>query len=259
MSINYITITRKNFQKKLYLNISIYLFRKNQLNYFITDLHGSKKGLEETLIKCNFDFKNDKIIFGGDICDYYPDTFELIELLMTIENVILIRGNHDTPFMTWLKKDYISKYWSKMDCQSTLNSYDNISIHKKIEHYNFLKKSKKYHIENDKLFVHSGFNLNRPLNKQSYNDLNKNRSFWTKVLNSKNKKFKPIDMPFINEVFIGHTPVNKNNKSLPIKKSNVWNVDTGCGNGGKATLINIDNKEFYQSDFCYKLYKNIFI
>jgi serine/threonine protein phosphatase 1 len=36
----------------------------------------------------------------------------------------------------------------------------------------------------------------------------------------------------------------------------VWNIDTGAGWSGKLTIMNVDTKEYWQSDLISELYKN---
>ena len=59
------------------------------------------------------------------------------------------------------------------------------------------------------------------------------------------------------EVFIGHTSTSWEHKDLkPVHASNVWNLDQGGGWEGVLTLMNIDTKEFFQSDLVFTLYPN---
>lgn len=41
-----------------------------------------------------------------------------------------------------------------------------------------------------------------------------------------------------------------------MNRCNVWNLDTGSGFSGKLTIMDIDTKEFWQSDFVRELYPN---
>ena len=57
------------------------------------------------------------------------------------------------------------------------------------------------------------------------------------------------------EVFIGHTTTSWFYKDLePVNVSNVWNLDQGAGYEGKLTIMNVDTKEYWQSDFVNTLY-----
>ncbi|RZJ71145.1 MAG: serine/threonine protein phosphatase, partial [Flavobacterium sp.] len=56
------------------------------------------------------------------------------------------------------------------------------------------------------------------------------------------------------EIFIGHTPVTRIGKMVPVQMANVWNVDTGAAFKGPVTMMDADTKEFWQSDAVYTLY-----
>ena len=57
------------------------------------------------------------------------------------------------------------------------------------------------------------------------------------------------------DIFIGHTSTSYDDESLkPIHASNVWNLDQGAGWEGKLTIMDIDTKEYWQSDIVSELY-----
>jgi serine/threonine protein phosphatase 1 len=41
---------------------------------------------------------------------------------------------------------------------------------------------------------------------------------------------------------------------IPIQKANIWNVDTGAAFKGPITIMDVDSKEFWQSDTVSELY-----
>ena len=57
-----------------------------------------------------------------------------------------------------------------------------------------------------------------------------------------------------------HYPEYKHNKTgritVPMNRCNVWNLDTGAGYRGKLTIMDIDSKEYWQSDMAILLYPN---
>ena len=50
------------------------------------------------------------------------------------------------------------------------------------------------------------------------------------------------------EIYLGHTPTLNWQESAPMNVFNVWNLDTGAGTSGKLSIMDIDSKEFWQSD-----------
>ena len=64
----------------------------------------------------------------------------------------------------------------------------------------------------------------------------------------------PSRLKLYNEIFIGHTPLSKTGLVVPENAANVWNLDTGAAFKGALTIMDIDTKEFWQSDPVHKLY-----
>jgi serine/threonine protein phosphatase 1 len=76
-------------------------------------------------------------------------------------------------------------------------------------------------------------------------------------LNEKIEKtswFYPRRLTLYDEIYIGHTPVTRIGESIPIKKACVWNVDTGAAFKGPLTIMDVDTKEFWQSEPLNNLY-----
>jgi serine/threonine protein phosphatase 1 len=49
-------------------------------------------------------------------------------------------------------------------------------------------------------------------------------------------------------------PVTRIERIRPFKKANVWNVDTGAAFKGPLTIMDVDTKEFWQSEPLTQLY-----
>ena len=43
----------------------------------------------------------------------------------------------------------------------------------------------------------------------------------------------------------------------PMHAANVWNLDTGAGHDGKLTIMDVDTKQFWQSDAVTALYEPV--
>ena len=56
------------------------------------------------------------------------------------------------------------------------------------------------------------------------------------------------------EIYIGHTPTIRIKETIPIHKACVWNIDTGAAFYGPLTILDIDSKEFWQSEPLPQLY-----
>ena len=72
------------------------------------------------------------------------------------------------------------------------------------------------------------------------------RSLWSKAMSGKGNKIKIQGDP--DKVFLGHTETLNWNQTKPIKRGQIWNLDTGSGSSGPLTIMNIDTEEYYQSE-----------
>src|SRR5213079_323864 len=74
-------------------------------------------------------------------------------------------------------------------------------------------------------------------------------SAWKKSKEDNEYKFSSYE-----EIFLGHTPTQNFQSDLPLNFCNVWDLDTGAGWAGPLTIMNIQTKEFWQSEPTSKLY-----
>jgi serine/threonine protein phosphatase 1 len=116
--------------------------------------------------------------------------------------------------------------------------------------------------EQNRLFVHAGFTN---LNGVDFEHFSKlfywERTLWEmalaldKSLTVASTNY-PRRLKLYKEIYIGHTPVTQIGKTIPIQMANVWNVDTGAAFKGSLTILDIDTKEFWQSEPLPVLYPN---
>ena len=64
----------------------------------------------------------------------------------------------------------------------------------------------------------------------------------------------PKRLQLFEEIYIGHTPTTRINSLVPVNKANIWNLDTGAAFKGSLTVMDVDTKEFWQSDSLTSLY-----
>jgi len=241
----------------------------------IGDIHGNYEALSKVLDKANFDITNDRIICIGDYVDGWNKSFDVVRTLLEIKNNskfenIFLLGNHDKWFMEILENDFVnlrdenfikSKYvnWYTQGGKKTLHSYlKNDDIFIKIHLNNFFKQLKKYHLEENKLFVHAGFNHEfgfRFSINNSPDDLIWNRSLYKEALNKylvnenlkgKNKQIKEFKFDVFEKIYLGHTPTSLDGIEKPIIMGNVINIDQGCKKNGRLTIWIDETNEYYQ-------------
>ena len=218
--------------------------------FVIGDIHGAYLALLQVLKDSNFNYFQDQLICLGDACDRLPQTNDVIDELLKIKNLIFILGNHDLWTFEWMQSGKMIDNHYKQGGYATLISYKNKKIPK--SHVSFYKQGKGYYIdEKDRLFVHGGFNPRIKIENQSIEYLAWDRQLFNNFIEGC-----ITSIGTYSEVFIGHTPTPKYKKDFtPLNIGNLWNLDQGAGYGGKLTLMNIETKGYWQSDFVDNLYR----
>lgn len=234
--------------------------------YVIGDIHGGLKALIQVLERAKIS-KEDTLIFLGDFVDGWSESPAVLDFLIALEkshNCIFIKGNHDDLVLQWLtgnKVDFNEQLWFHHGGKATALAYEKISTSEKEAHITFLQSLQNYHIDaQNRLFIHAGFTNLKGVEHEYFKPLFYwDRTLWEMVLalDSKidsNSSIYPKRLQLYSEIFIGHTPVTQIGKTIPVHFSGVWNVDTGAAFKGKLTLMDVDSKEFFQSDALPDLY-----
>ena len=251
----------------------------------VGDIHGNHKGLLQALERCKFDNKNDTLISLGDVVDGHSDSYEVVETLLNIKNLIAIKGNHDDWFNQWIKTGINPSNWRQGQKATGLSYLSHsrpdeawFSIKETpgggkhyVEtiktndipdsHIQFFENQLPYYLDDDnRLFVHGGFNRHYPLEEQG-DILWWDRDLWSQALSYGNitamegvekPKFKMVGD--FKEVFIGHTSTQFWKENKPMNAANIWNLDTGGGWYGYISIMDVDTKEVWQSDSGKELY-----
>jgi len=243
--------------------------------FVVGDIHGAHKALVQCLERSGFDKDKDLLITLGDIVDGWNEVYQCVEELLTIKNRIDIKGNHDDWFNDWLVYGghpcewlqggigTLQSYCEALDCiytgtdshgyRTSLNSAIVPQSHK-----DFFANQKLHHRDHEnRFFVHGGFDRNHYIDYLDVtipHDYYWDRDLWTSAMScSKGVKLKTVED--FKEIFIGHTAtINWDKEAKPIESGGVWNLDQGAGWWGKLTMMNIDTKEYFQSDNVKDLY-----
>ena len=151
--------------------------------------------------------------------------------------------------------------WFKHGGKATVDAYFNVSNEVKLKHIQFLKALQNYHLdEQNRLFVHAGFtNMNGVKLEFFPKLLYWDRTLWEVARSldeklDKNSEFYPKRLKIYSEIYIGHSPISKTEKVVPLFKNSIWNLDTGAAFQGALTIMDIATKEFWQSDSLSDLY-----
>ncbi|MCC9017671.1 metallophosphoesterase family protein [Flavobacterium lipolyticum] len=234
--------------------------------FVIGDIHGGLLALEQVMKKAKVTTQ-DTLIFLGDYVDGWSQSPQVIEYLMDLkskQNCICIRGNHDELLLSWFKsktEDVDETLWFKHGGEATVLAYEKLSAEEKQTHIAFLESLEDYYLDDqNRLFVHAGFTN---LNGVKYEYFPKlfywDRTLWETAL-SLDPTLKigdvlyPKRFTLYKEIYIGHTPVTRIGETTPVQKANIWNVDTGAAFKGPLTILNVDTKDFWQSEPLNELY-----
>lgn len=252
--------------------------------YIIGDIHGGYKALIQIMERSPFNPTKDKLICLGDYVDGWPQSAEVVQFLIDLENVmkdrlITIKGNHDAWCYDWLLKGSSPDIWLEQGGKSTVKSYIDSGLITSLDHKKFLGLLRLYYVDDqNRGFIHGGFLSEDGLGNEEYlADYYWDRNLVSKALNLHNMDIRHgnIDKESFRsykhkEVYIGHTStvfwtikedgIIKQAKSkndcctVPMNVCNIWNLDTGGGYNGKLTIMDIDTKEYWQSDLLKELY-----
>lgn len=239
----------------------------------VGDIHGSFKSLTKGLSLAEFDIDSDRLIFLGDYINGWGEDLEVIDYLIELHEYaniapIFLMGNHDfwlremiqNDFSNFRDQKYIKSHyshWFNKGGEQTYQSYltlsdEQITRHKK----QFFDHLKRYFIEENKLFVHAGFNPKAGFKKTLEKDPNAlfwNRSLFEKAHKiEKQKQSEVVDsgthyFDGFDKIYIGHTPTNNYGYKRPVKMCNVINLDQGCKSNGRLTIWVDENDTFFQT------------
>ncbi|NND62859.1 MAG: serine/threonine protein phosphatase [Flavobacteriaceae bacterium] len=229
----------------------------------IGDIHAGFRAIQQLINKINPVY-TDRYIFLGDYVDGWSEAVETVDYLIefaTKYSCIFIRGNHDYLAFRYLTKKEENPQWLASGGLETKQSYAKISAEKKKEHISFYKGLKNYHIdEENRLFVHAGFTNDKGPRYEYF----EHQVFWDRTLWEVAKSMNPqltVDDPkypkrltLFKEIYIGHTPVTRIGKTVPLNFANLWNIDTGAAFKGPLSAIDIQTKEVWQTDPVWTLY-----
>lgn len=229
----------------------------NKRRLCIADIHGGYKALKQVFERANVDYQNDKLICLGDTCDAWPQIEDCFNELFKFKDLVYIIGNHDE----WAREYYTtgkeSYGWYKQGGKATLEEFGDFIP---VDILFLLNKAPAYHIEDNMIFVHGGFDTRYPIEEQDRMNL-----IWEReMIHKANHKLvmhqrhgHPAKISKYDKIFIGHTPTINYGSSKPIVSCELHMIDTGASYDGPLTLVDIDTDEYWQSDPVCSFYPGI--
>ena len=233
--------------------------------FVIGDIHGGLRALHQVLERSQVT-REDTLIFLGDFVDGWSESPQVLDFLIELDKkqtCIFIRGNHDDLLLNYLKTNSYHQEWFKHGGQSTIDCYQKVSAVERKRHIEFLEELKDYYLDDqNRLFIHAGFTNMNGIDFEYFPKLFYwDRTLWETALSlnptfSKDSIFYPKRLKLYDEIYIGHTPTTRINKTIPINKACIWNIDTGAAFVGPLTILNVKTKEYWQSEPLPQLYPN---
>lgn len=233
--------------------------------FVVGDIHGGLLALKQVLSKVSIS-ENDKLIFLGDYVDGWSESAQVIDYLIDLDTnyeCIFIKGNHDSWCEDWLNGKLTNEIWLFHGGKSTVESYQNYSLKQKQEHLVFFNRMRNFYVDpENRLYIHAGFSSMHGPEKEHYvSNYSWDRTLWEMALTmdkhvKKDSIFYPKRLKLFKDIYIGHTPTLNYDVTIPMNAINVWNIDTGAAFKGSLSILEIESKEFWQSDPVYILYPN---
>lgn len=232
----------------------------------IGDIHGGLRGLHQIIERAKVT-TDDTLIFLGDYVDGWSQSPQVIDFLIELgkqQTCIFIRGNHDELVLDWLEnrnENIDEGMWFKHGGEATVTAYSKLSEAHKNVHIEFFKSLHNYyHDDENRLFIHAGFtNMNGVLYEYFPKLYYWDRTLWETAVAlderiEKDSVFYPKRLKLYHEIYIGHTPTTHIGDAIPVNKACVWNIDSGAAFKGKITILDINTKEYWQSECLNQLY-----
>ncbi len=229
----------------------------------VGDIHGGLRALVQVLERAGVTAE-DRLIFLGDYVDGWSEAVETVNFLIALRDshsCVLLRGNHDALCHDWLHEGKDNPLWLQHGGVATIKSYESKGNGFRQRHLDFYRGLENYYLdEKNRLFLHAGFtNLKGVEHEYFDTTFYWDRTLWELALSmnpklSEEAAFYPQRLTHYQEIYIGHTPVTRIGKTHPIKAANVWNIDTGAAFRGPLTIMDVNTKEFWQSDPVHTLY-----
>jgi serine/threonine protein phosphatase 1 len=231
----------------------------------IGDIHGGLHALHQIMERANVTTK-DTLVFLGDYVDGWSQSPQVLDYLIDLQkkqNCICIRGNHDDLLLQWLQNSTDNLTWYKHGGEATVIAYETVAEQTKQKHIKFLQSLENFYLDQqNRLFVHAGFTNMNGVDFEYFPGLFYwDRTLWETAL-ALDKTIKADDLFYpkrftlYDEIYIGHTPVSRIGKTIPVQMACVWNLDTGAAFKGPLTIMDVDSKEYWQSEPLMTLYPN---
>jgi serine/threonine protein phosphatase 1 len=206
--------------------------------FAVGDIHGCYDRLRALLDRIPLDWSRDQLVFMGDYIDRGPQSFEVVEHLIGLQelhpDIVFLKGNHEQMLADYLSgKDRMLYLYN--GGQQTLESYLRNGAPGEFpippRHRRFFDTLRLFHETDAFIFVHAGLRQGLPLAEQGPEDL-----LWIR------ESFIDSQHSFGKRVVFGHTPFDR-----PLVQPNKIGIDTGAVFGNQLTCVQLPEEIFYHA------------
>ena len=206
----------------------------------IGDIHGHAAALAALirLIKLQ---PEDTLVTLGDYVDRGPDYEGVLDQLIALENqchLVPLMGNHEEMMLGAREGRDNFRFWMQFGGDAALDSYGPGRAMNLVprEHWDFLKRLRLYHESDHHFFVHANYFPNRRFEEQDSQTV-----LW--------RSLESNDLPGPHyshkTAIVGHTP-QMGGEILDL--GHLVCIDTGCGDGGLLTALDVNGGRIWQVD-----------
>lgn len=241
----------------------------------IGDIHGSLEALKYVLSEAKYDPATDQVICVGDYIDTGQQSYDVVEFLLDLEREaynkpVYILGNHDEywkkifsndltqlrdeRFMSQHYDDWMNEWEGAVTYHDYMSHSDEDILRHKAD---FFDKLLYYHVEDNRLYLHAGYDPTIGLSKTIELHGEKNliwkrdlyeaaHDYWQ--IEKRGEDVSELEYIFddFKEIYIGHTPTCKVGIDIPTKMGRLINVDQGCKINGTLTLWIEESGSYFQ-------------
>lgn len=226
--------------------------------YVTADIHGYYKAFLHLLEEIQFS-PEDTLYVIGDTIDKGPESFQVLEHIITADNIELILGNHEEFMLEALKsqvygkRDFIDMdLWFKHGGEETYREYMRMPPQKQQRIFRFLSTRPLYKILGNTVLVHGGVIPHKKIYscwEELLEEQDRKTLLWTK------EEFltKPFEVNLDGRVIFGHTPTSEIQRvrgeaqtpGVIWKEGKRMGIDGGYLFGGRLIAICLDNDKIY--------------
>ncbi|WP_153559198.1 metallophosphoesterase family protein [Roseimaritima sediminicola] len=202
----------------------------------IGDVHGCAKALR-TLIEIIAPQRDDTLVFLGDYVDRGPDSRDVIEQVIALEQrcrVVALRGNHEIMLLGVMNSGLCPELWLASGGQATVSSYGGALEKMPPAHRRFLAGLEAYYETDEAIFVHANY-----FPDVAMEDLPERRMYWEHL------SMIPEPHQSGKRIYVGHTPQISGEI---LDRGHLVCVDTCCFGGLWLTALDIHSGRVWQTD-----------